>query len=98
MRIGSGGDDFSTLHQVDRITFLYGCESVGNHDNGLLPFKLLNRTDEIFLCDVIQGRGGFIHNDELRIVIQGPCDTDTLTLSSVKSYASLTHQGIESPQ
>src|SRR5690625_4298712 len=94
MRIGSGGDDFSTLHQVDRITVLYGCESVSNRDNGLLPFKLHNSMDEIFLCDVSQGRSGFIHNNKLKIVREGPCDTDTLTLSSEKPYASLTHQRI----
>src|SRR5690625_596588 len=94
MRIRSGGDDLSIFHHADLITFLYGGGSVGNHDNGPLPCTLLNRTDEIFLCDVSQGRGGFIHYDELRMVIQGPCDTDTLTLSSGKPYASLTHQGI----
>jgi hypothetical protein len=74
--------DFSVLEHEDLTALLNGAHSMSNDDGGATLHSILQGHLNLLLRVLIECRGGFIQQKDLRLSDDGSCNGDSLLLSS----------------
>ena len=61
--------------------------TVGDVDAGFVPDQFVETGVDFILAEWVQGGGGFVQDDERRILIQGPCNGDFLHLTAAQVFS-----------
>lgn len=88
-------NNLSVVQHEDHVTTLDGGKSVGDLDSGESSFRdnvLVNRPLDVLLSNHVQGRSGFIEDKDLGLLDEGPCNSDSLTLSTREFYPLLSYK------
>src|SRR4051812_7443301 len=64
---------------------------MGNHEHGTVVGQLFQRGFDRLFTLIVEGTGGFIENDDWRILQEYPRNTQALLLSAREFYAALTN-------
>ena len=78
-------DELPLFQDKDSVSILNCCKSVGNDDGGDLPqlvFDLVNGSLHLLFVLGVQGRGGFIEDEDLGLLDEGSGYGDPLLLPS----------------
>ena len=78
----------------NQIRVPYGSEAVGDGKGSAALRQFLQGALHQLFALVIQGRGGFVQNQNRRVFQENPGDADPLLLPSGKLYAPLSHIGV----
>ena len=70
-------------------------QTVGNHQNGNFSMQYFKGINESLFCFVVKGAGGLIQNQNLRIAVKRPGNTDALTLSAGKLNTVIADKSIQ---
>ncbi len=87
--------NLSLIQHADQISLDDCAEPVGNHQHGVLPFKLVDGLLHKAFALGIEGAGGFIQDQQLRIAKDGTGQGKSLSLAAAESIAPFADQGVE---
>ena len=88
-------NNLAFIQDADQIG-LYDCaEPVGNHQHGVLPFKLINGLLHQPFALGVEGAGGFIQDEQLGIAKDGAGQGEPLALATTEPIAPFADQGVE---
>src|SRR5690606_30867266 len=90
VRIRTLGDDSAVFQHKNRVAVRKSRKTMSHHQNRLLPQQNPHRLHDSPLRRVIEGAGGFVEYDDVRIAVQGPRNADALTLTAAKANTSFT--------
>ena len=81
--LGGGGnlDQIARIHHADAVAeFNHQAKVMGDEQDREAEgvFQPANLFDDVALYQHIQGRGGFVHDDQLGVQAHGDCDADPL--------------------
>ena len=76
--------DHSLIDNHDHVSMDDRCQAVGNGQNSAVLHEILNRPLHYRLGFVVQGRGGFVENDDWRFLDESPRDGHPLFLPAGK--------------
>ena len=71
-----------TLDAQDVVAVLEGRDAVGDHDHCQRVMDGLEGLDELALGVKIEGAGSLVEHQQRWLVVQGPRDADSLTLTA----------------
>ena len=80
----------SVPQQVHAITFFDQLEAVGDHYNRFLAPQPGERVDDGRFGLSVEIRGRLVDDENLRIAVEGPGDSEPLTLAAGQALAALT--------
>ena len=75
-------DDLAALDHQNGVGVHDGVQAVGDHDGGAVLAEMVDRFLHGFFGFRIQRRGGFIEQDDRRVLDQRPRDRDALALAA----------------
>lgn len=79
-------NNFPVFHFVNHITLFDRIQSVRNDDHRLPAVETVDCLHQHFLRLIIKSGSGLVKHQNLRVMIQRPCNTDPLSLSAGKPY------------
>ena len=80
---------FSVVEHDDLVGMAHGAEPVGHDKDGLSPVEFLEILhDDAFIVGV-QRIGGFVKEDEFRILVNGPGNEDALRCPALSPFPSM---------
>gem|GEM_PF-3429474 len=94
--MGTGFDDAAFPHDINPVCVLNGRQSVGDHQGGSVLHELFEGLLYLAFGFGIEGRGGFVEDEDGGVSEQGPGNGDALALSARQDDALLSHHRVES--
>ena len=92
--VGALLDDLTVVEDGDLIAELAGGQPVADVDGRFVPRDLVELGVDLRLGHGVERGGGFIQDDEGRILVQSPRDGDLLRLTAGDGHAALTEYGL----
>lgn len=96
--VGADFDDLAVLEYDDSVAVDDGAESVGDDDDGdvaVVGGELVDLLLDEVLALAVEGAGGFVEDEDLGLLDQGPGDGDPLLLPSGERDSLLAHVGLQ---
>lgn len=75
------------LQPDDPVALFHSAEAMGDEDAGHVARQMLNGMADGVFVGLIQGGGGLVKDDHIRLRIERPCNADALRLAPGKSGA-----------
>ena len=91
----AGLDDAAFFHHGDQIGLLHGGQPVRDDDGGAALHHFVQRRLHMLFGDRVQRRGGFVENQDRRVLQQRPGDGDALPLSAGEQHAVVADHGVD---
>jgi len=88
-------DNPPLVHDQDQVGLLDGRQAVGDHQGGAALHDLVQSSLDMPLGLGIEGRGGFVENQQWGILQQGAGNCQALALAARQQYAVLPDLGIQ---
>lgn len=93
--VGAGGRYAPIVEQIDDVAALHRLQSVGDHDDGFRAAEIVDGVHDDLFGETVQRAGGFVEDDHIGIVVDGPGNADALTLATGELYAAFAYPGIQ---
>ena len=88
-------DNLALLHEVDLVALLYTAETVRDRDRGTTLGRSIQRVLNDSFTVAVEGRGGFIKEQNSGVTEQSTGDGDTLLLTAAELATLATNLSIE---
>jgi len=88
-------DNLALLHEVDLVALLYTAETVRDRDRGTTLGRSIQRVLNDSFTVAVEGRGGFIKEQNSGVTEQSTGDGDTLLLTAAELATLATDLSIE---
>jgi hypothetical protein len=88
-------DDAALVHHQDDVGALDGGQAVGDHQRGAAAHDAVERGLDVALGFGVERRGGFVEDEDRRVLQQRPGDGQALALAAGEQHAVLADQGVE---
>ena len=81
-------DDLPLMEYGDLVAELAGGQTVGNIDSSLITGDVIELALDFSLGNGVEGSGGFVEDDEGRVLIKRPSESDLLRFAAGDLHAS----------
>ena len=92
--VGAPLHDLAVIHDQDEVTIPDGREAVGDDQHRAVCKLVVDHIKDGILCAKVQTAGGFVQNIEVRILQEGPGQSQTLLLAAREAVAGFLEVGI----
>ena len=86
--------DFAFVHDVDFVRVADSAQAVGDGDGGARLHQALQGFLHQAFALCVEGRGGFVQDEDGRVLQDGPGDADTLALPAGQASAAVAYHRV----